>query len=338
MPIPVSRTSRRSLPSRSPTDIETRPPSGVNLIAFASRFQMTCCSRAGSQRIARGSLHGWTSSRIRLASAVGRRASTDRLHHVRDRRLAHVEPELSRDDAGGVEQILDEAGLQPRVALDDFDGARGGGGVERSGRQQPGPAEDRVERRAQLVRERREKLVFRPVCGLRLLACGPLPFERFLARLVGPGHRDGVAHASRDAVGAERLLREIVDRAGAHQLHRQLLVPLTRQHDDGRGDARGADRAQDLQAVGPRQQIVDEDALVLALDRQADPVGRGRRLVERRRQPRPDERARDRPPVDGVIVDDEKPHVHHGNSTSVQYLLSVAISSAKSPNVTGFTR
>ena len=55
----------------------TRPPSGVNLIAFASRFQITCCSRPASPLT--GSIAGRSrenASCTFLAAANGRTASS----------------------------------------------------------------------------------------------------------------------------------------------------------------------------------------------------------------------------------------------------------------------
>ena len=60
-------------------------------------------------------------------------------------------------------------------------------------RQQPGPSHDSVERRAQLVREGREELVFRPVRRLRLEACLMLAFQELPALLLALMERDGVA-------------------------------------------------------------------------------------------------------------------------------------------------
>ena len=47
--------------------------------------------------------------------------------------------------------------------------------VHRSVEQHPRPADDRIQRCAQLVRQRRQELVLRAVGGLGLLAGGPLP-------------------------------------------------------------------------------------------------------------------------------------------------------------------
>lgn len=54
----------------------TCPPSGVNLMAFASRFQMTCCNRPGSPSIVRGPAAVWNVSPTFLAVASERTASS----------------------------------------------------------------------------------------------------------------------------------------------------------------------------------------------------------------------------------------------------------------------
>ncbi len=86
MPRPSSRTTMRASPEHprwlpgdarsSSTDKATCPPAGVNLIAFDSRFQITCCSRDGSPRNPAGRVGIDVSIWIPLASALGRTAST----------------------------------------------------------------------------------------------------------------------------------------------------------------------------------------------------------------------------------------------------------------------
>ena len=75
-----------------------------------------------------------------------------------------VEPQLAGDDARDVEEVLDEAHLRAGVALDAAERAlarlrRSSGAARRICE----PAEDRVERRAQLVRQRGEELVLEAV-------------------------------------------------------------------------------------------------------------------------------------------------------------------------------
>ena len=78
MPIPVSETSRSTTPSPSTRRrrIVTRPPLGVNLIAFDNRFQTTCCRRTGSPLTTPSDGSASVSTRMNLASAAGRSVST----------------------------------------------------------------------------------------------------------------------------------------------------------------------------------------------------------------------------------------------------------------------
>ena len=84
------------------------------------------------------------------------------------------------DDARHVEQIVDELRLHARVAVDDVERLGLAGRVERAQLEHRHPAEDGVERRAQLVRDRRDELVLGAAQGLgraprRLLALEARP-------------------------------------------------------------------------------------------------------------------------------------------------------------------
>ena len=76
MPIPVSLTRMTAFPPTSRRRTSTRPPRGVNLMAFDSRFQITCWRRSASPStgLASGAIE--TSRRIPLASAAGRTLSS----------------------------------------------------------------------------------------------------------------------------------------------------------------------------------------------------------------------------------------------------------------------
>ena len=80
--------------------------------------------------------------------------------HAHEGHRLHFEFEFAADDAGGVEQVLDQLQLHPSVALDDlhslFDLRR----VRRARTKQPRVTEDRIERAAQLVRHHRQEFVF----------------------------------------------------------------------------------------------------------------------------------------------------------------------------------
>ena len=70
-----------------------------------------------------------------------------------------VEPHLAGDDPRDVEHILDDLGQRRRVALDGVDRAYRPLGRDDARLHHPRVAEDRVQRRAQLVRQRRQELV-----------------------------------------------------------------------------------------------------------------------------------------------------------------------------------
>src|SRR5205085_12306700 len=74
-----------------------------------------------------------------------------------------LEAQLARDDAAHVEQIVDELRLCVRVALDRLERMLGLVLAQLSAAQHADPTDDRVERRPQLVRDRREELVLRAV-------------------------------------------------------------------------------------------------------------------------------------------------------------------------------
>src|SRR3954466_11027771 len=107
------------------------------------------------------------------------------LYHRDQIGFAHLYPQLPGDDAGDVEDVLDELRLGAGIALDGLERA-----IEllasrrRAGAQDPRPAEDGVEGRPQLVGDGGEELVLRAV---RDLGLGPrllLPDEQGAVRLL----------------------------------------------------------------------------------------------------------------------------------------------------------
>ena len=80
----------------------------------------------------------------------------------------NAQPEPARDDARYVEEIVDDLSLGHGAALDRLEGAGAVVRGELSVAEQLGPPEDGVERRAQLVRHRRQELVFQAVGGLSM--------------------------------------------------------------------------------------------------------------------------------------------------------------------------
>ena len=74
-----------------------------------------------------------------------------------------VEAELAGDDAGDVEQVLDDLGLGPGIPLDGGEALLDVVGIDLAGAEDLGPAEDGVERGAQLVGERGQEFVLHAV-------------------------------------------------------------------------------------------------------------------------------------------------------------------------------
>ena len=101
-----------------------------------------------------------------LAAAAGRSEFDRRVDERLKRRRRQMDLKLAGNDTGEIDQVLDDARLRPAGALDGVDGPGGAGAIEFSGREQSGPTEHRVQGRAQLVREGREKLVLHTVGSL----------------------------------------------------------------------------------------------------------------------------------------------------------------------------
>src|SRR5262249_11262186 len=111
-----------------------------------------------------------------------------RLAHRRgDVERARVERELSADDAGHVQQVVDELRLEARAALDRLQRPRLLDGIEAAVAEEAHPAEHSLEGGAQLVRQHAQELVLRParLLGLGARALGFLQ-ERFAFRLGAP--------------------------------------------------------------------------------------------------------------------------------------------------------
>src|SRR5438067_753978 len=135
---------------------------------------------------------------------VGRR--TDRVDGALDGRRQvdgrQLETQLAGDDARDLEEVLDEASLELRVALDHLERAGPGFRLEPAGAQEARPDEDGAERRPQLVRERGEELVLRAVRELRLGTRRLLAGEQLCPL---PHHPPPLPDVARDALHAHRL-------------------------------------------------------------------------------------------------------------------------------------
>ena len=174
MPQPLSRTSMTTSSSSDSRRSSTRPPAGVNLMAFDSRFHTTCCRRVASPAKCVGQRADAAIERDRLRVRRG----ADRVDGAVDDRLQidrrQLDAQLAGDDARHVEDVFDQLRLRARVAFDGVQRLLFLLGRQRARPQHARPADHRVERRAQLVRQRREELVLRPVGRLGGLARVPL--------------------------------------------------------------------------------------------------------------------------------------------------------------------
>ena len=185
--MPVSLTlSRAFAPARCSTT-STRSAPGGELDRVAEQVPddlLKAVAVAGHER------------RVRIeagveADVLGLRAGLggldDASHDLDQRHLLRVEPDLAGHDPVEVEQVFDQPHLRARVAVDHFDGALQLGRLQDIGLelQDLGPAQDRAERRPQLVRQRGEKLVLDARRPLRLHAGAALGLEDLLALLAG---------------------------------------------------------------------------------------------------------------------------------------------------------
>ena len=144
------------------------PPSGVNLTPFASRFHTTCCSRAGSPTTRASSPSPRPPGVRACASAAGRTVSTaSRTTSASCDRLG-LEAQAAADDARHVEDVVDETRLGLARALQHVEPAGHLLGPDLPLPQERDPVHHRRQRRAQLVRHRRQELVLQAARLLRL--------------------------------------------------------------------------------------------------------------------------------------------------------------------------
>ncbi len=178
MPSPESVTCSCAKAPSCRSSTCTRPLVAVNLIALESRFRTICCSLAESPRT-RADVQAPRSIRTPFEAALG---STDRnrlIHYATQLDGLSLDPQRARDDPRNIQEIVDQLCLQTRIPLDALDRAQDLLFRQRFAAQKRGPAEDRVERRAQLVAQHRQELVLHPVGGFRRRARA---FGRLLER------------------------------------------------------------------------------------------------------------------------------------------------------------
>ena len=166
MPVSLTTISTCELTRSSRTC--TRPPFGVNFTAFDSRFHTTCCRRSGSPET--GPTRGSMTALDAHALGVGRRLHggdgvVDDAGSSTGCTSSRILPETMRDTSSTSSTIcVSQRALRSSVSRPRADLVR----RQHVAAQQARVAEDRVERRAQLVRQHREEFVLQAVGVLRL--------------------------------------------------------------------------------------------------------------------------------------------------------------------------
>ncbi len=113
-----------------------------------------------------------------------------RLDDFADVGLFGIDTDLAAGDGAQVEQVIHQMGEVSCIAGDGLPCGLGLGGIEPSELHQARPAQDRVERRPQLMTERLQEFVLQPARTLGLEACGALEFE------LGPQLIEGLIHGT----------------------------------------------------------------------------------------------------------------------------------------------
>ena len=117
----------------------------------------------------------------------------------------HFEVNLAGDDAAHVQQVVDDLRLRAHVALDGLEPARRGPRRSTSPLpQERRPALDRIQRRAQLVRQRREELILHVAQAFGLRARRALGLQELLAL---PGNLSELRFAIAQRAGTVRRCR-----------------------------------------------------------------------------------------------------------------------------------
>ena len=207
---------------------------------------------------------------MRLALPAGR--ATSMAWSTIGRRLVspRFEPHMSRLDAREVEEVVDDACLRERVALDDretpLDECRLGTALE-----DVRPAENRIERCAQLVGDGPQEGIFGAVGLFRARqrlhqltrARGHLAFEHLavLVVIVAVGLQAQQVPHPHAQLGTIHGLAEKVLGSGAQPEHPGVAIVQGGDHDDGNvlGGEVALDRARHLVAVHARHHDVEQD-------------------------------------------------------------------------------
>ena len=116
-------------------------PLGVNLTAFVTRFQTTCWSRATSPVIGPDHRVEGLDEADLLRLAAGGDSADRRVDHLDDVDPLDVEPEVTRNDPGHVEEVFDQPRLDLAVPLDGVKPLDHVLGVDPTALEDLGPAE-----------------------------------------------------------------------------------------------------------------------------------------------------------------------------------------------------
>ena len=170
IPTPSSCTLRRAFSPSASTRTCTVPPSPLNFTALAARFQTTCCSRSGSASTLTGPGPRSTARWMRRLSAAGRTASSP--FSTTERRSTGVGSIRNLPVTMRETSSRSSISCACRRALRSITSSACADLARRHllVAQHRGPAQDRRERRAQLVRQRRQELVLELVVALGGLA------------------------------------------------------------------------------------------------------------------------------------------------------------------------
>ena len=151
MPMPVSLTTTSTCELTRSSRTCTLPPRLVNFTPFERRFHSTCCRRSGSPEI--GPAFGSSDRFDANALGVGRRGNgvDGILDDLRQVDGLHVQSDLAGDDPGHVQHVVDDLRQRDGVSLDRLDGLVSLVRRHEAGAHDVGVAEDRIQRRPQLM-------------------------------------------------------------------------------------------------------------------------------------------------------------------------------------------